>query len=176
MVTNASSPVVDNIRKNLNSGYLWKIDAALQAWTALVATDAIWDFKVDINFSQPFADDLNDVLLGDCLLNYDALANIHYGFVGRAAGFSRGILDKAAGIAQFARWSQTGNPDDLGTCNFTSFCDHTFATWSINFGSFLYDLYKDRYDVLNKDTFTHALDQYIKQYGLPPVPPPGSVQ
>jgi hypothetical protein len=175
MVTNATSPVVNRIRENWESGNLLNMDAAMQVWTALVTTDAIWDFKVDIKASRPYADDLNDVLLGGHLINYDAIANIHYGFVGRAAGFSNPLLVVGAGAAQYMRWINTGNPDDHGECNFSSFCDHPFATWSINFGSFLYDLYKDRFDELNNDTFAQALEWYIELYGLPPDPPPGSV-
>lgn len=61
-----------------------------------------------------------------------------------------------------------------GVCNTTYYCDHPFATWSITFGSYLYELYKDRLDELDDAAFAAALAAYIEQYGAPPDPPPGS--
>jgi len=170
MVMNAQSDVVRAIRENWTSGNPVRMDAAMQAWTALVGPKAIWDFKVDI-----WETGERDVLLGNRMLNYDAVANIHYGFVGRAAGFDADFLVAAAGIAQAQHALRTRNPDDWGVCNMTHYCDHPFATWTIRFGAYLYELYQHRLNELNDAAFADALEEYIRKYGTPPAPPPGAV-
>lgn len=147
----------------------------MQAWTALVGTDAMWDFKYDIRRTEWFEEGERDVTLGNRTLNYIAVANIHYGFVGRAAGFDTDFLVAAAGIAQARLALRTGNPDDWGVCNTTYYCDHPFATWMIRFGAYLYELYHNRLNELNETAFASALEEYIRKYGEPPSPPPGAV-
>ncbi len=61
----------------------------MQAWTALVGTDATWDFKVGIRETNWYRDGERNVTLGNHTLNYDAVANIHYGFVGASGRFRR---------------------------------------------------------------------------------------
>jgi len=175
MVTNAQSDVVRAIRENWTSGNLLKKDAAMQAWTALVGTNATWDFKPDILRADQFIGDTHDVILGNHQLNYDAVANIHFGFVGRAAGFDANFLVAAAGIAQAQRALQTHDPSDWGVCNTTYYCDHPFATWTIRFGAHLYELYQHRLNELNDAAFADALEEYIRKYGSPPAPPPGAL-
>jgi RHS repeat-associated protein len=170
MTTNATSAGVAAINENWTSGNPIKMDAAMQAWTSVVGTGATWDFKVDLE-----AAGLQNVILGDRVINYDAVANIHFGFVGRAAGFDNDFLATSAGIAQQMRAWETGNPDDQGACNTTSWCDHPFATWSIRFGSYLYDRYKDDLNALDAAAFAEALKDFIAEHGEPPAPPPGTV-
>jgi hypothetical protein len=130
--------------------------------------------KVDILGAQQFVEGTYDVILGNNRqLNYDAVANTHFGFVGRAAGFDSDFLVKAAGFAQLKRFAlDTQDPDDFGTCNTTCWCDHPYATWSLRFGSYLYDEYGLE---LNEKIFASALEAYIAKYGKPPDPPPGAV-
>lgn len=175
MVMNAQSDVVRAIRENWTSGNLLRKDAAMQAWTALVGTDATWDFKVDIRATSWYERGERDVLLGNRALNYDAVANIHFGFVGRAAGFNTDFLVAAAGIAQAQRALKTRVPDDWGVCNTTYYCDHPFATWTIQFGAYLYELYQYRLNELNDAALAGALEEYIRKYGALPAPPPGAV-
>jgi hypothetical protein len=171
MVTNAQSDIVQSINDNWTGGNPIEMNAALQAWTALVGTGATWDFKVDLEEAQMY-----NVQLGNLdELNYDAIANMHFGFVGRAAGLEGDFLVQSAGAAQAMRALNTGDPNDWGTCNLTYYCDHEFATWSINFGIFLYDQYKDDLSKLTNTAFADALDSYIEQYGGPPAPPPGAL-
>ena len=175
MVTNAQSGVVQDIRANWTSGNLAKMDAAMQAWTALVDTDNIWDFKYDIRKTGWFGEGIRDVKLGNRQLNYDAVANVHFGFVARAAGFDTDFLVAGAGIAQAKRALQTNDPDDWGVCNTTYYCDHPYATWTIRFGAYLYELYKDRLGELDDAALAGALEDYTTAYGEPPDPPPGAV-
>jgi len=175
MVTNAQSDVVLNIRENWLSTSLVRQDAALLAWAALVGTDVTLDFKKDIAGKRWFDKGVHDVALGDHFLNYDAVANMHYGFVGRSAGFGESFLVRAAGLAQLQSFLGTMLPNDLGNCNATSFCDHPFATWSIRFGSYLYDLYGGNLEDLNGNTLSAALANFKIEYGEPPDPPPGAL-
>ena len=171
MVTNAQSQVVQNIQENWHSWNPINKDAALQAWVALVGTGATWDFKVDIERTTWFANGERNVTLGNRELNFDAGANIHFGFVGRAAGFSEEFLAAAAGLAQFQTYQANPVPLNQGVCDTNSYCDQPFATWSIRFGSYLYDLYGDRLDELDDDAFANTLEDYIEEYGEPPDPP-----
>ncbi|MFZ5915972.1 MAG: RHS repeat-associated core domain-containing protein [Chloroflexota bacterium] len=173
MATNAQSDIVQAIRGNWTSGNLLKQDAAMQAWTALVGTGAIWDFKVDIERTKWFNEGERDVKLGGQTLNFDAVANMHFGFVGRAAGFSDKLLVAAAGIAQEMLYRDTQDPNDKGVCNGTYYCDHPYASWSIQFGIYLYNEY--RLEGLDDEVFFSALEAYIAEYGEPPDPPPGAV-
>jgi RHS repeat-associated protein len=179
MVTNAQSSVVRSIRENWSSDNLLRKDAALQAWTALVGTGATWDFKVELEATPWYEGGVRNVMLGTSdlgfYLNYDIVANVHFGFVGRAAGFDLDFLVAAAGVAQAKRAIQTGDPDDRGTCNTTYYCDHPFATWSVQFGGYLYELYKDRLHELDDVAIAAALAAYIAEYGEPPDPPPGAL-
>jgi hypothetical protein len=174
MVVNAQSAVVAEIRANWTSGESINRVAAMQAWTALVGTDATWDFKVDIRRTAWFARaGIRDVVLGGKVLNWDAVANMHFGYVGRAAGFDSEFLGASAGIAQVMHWLESQDPDDIGAFDRTSYGDHPFATWSIRFGCFLWDL---GLEWLDDAAFANALAEYIAIYGEPPDPPPGSVE
>ena len=175
MVSNAQSDVVQAIRGNWTSHNILQKDAAMQAWAALVGTGAIWDFKVDIEETSWFEKGIRDVTLGDQALNFDAVANMHFGFVGRAAGFDADLLMAAAGFAQAKRALETNDPNDWGACDMSHYCDHPFATWSIGFGIYLYDLYQYRLNELDDAAFASALEEYIQKFGELPSPPPGAI-
>ncbi|MBN1890601.1 MAG: hypothetical protein JW850_21585 [Thermoflexales bacterium] len=168
LVTNAQSDVVHRIQEAWLSGNLAKQDAAMQAWTALVGTGATWDFKPDIILADKFIPGTYDIILGNRQLHYDVIANIHFGFVGRAAGFSGELLKWGAGIAQTKRAITTLDPENFGDC-LGSYCDHPYATWAIGFGTSLYKDYWYRLDELTDEAFTQALQAYIEEYGeMPP--------
>lgn len=111
--TNAKSEVVGKMRKD-NSEDSKGIDlGALDTWDSLVKTGAVWDFKKDlgdaINLSpcrQNCSGKVYSVTLDGQCMSYEAPANIHFGYVGRAAGFPEGLLLGAATIAQVLefRW------------------------------------------------------------------------
>ena len=106
-------------------------------------------------------------LLGDRQLHFDVLANAHFGFVGRAAGFDAAFLKAGAGAAQLKRFSDIRNPNELGDC-LGSYCDHPYATWSVGLGSYLYD--KSGQD-LNEEKFRIGLEDYVKDNPIPEPPP-----
>jgi hypothetical protein len=106
--TNAKSEVVGKMRKD-NSEDSKGVDlSALDTWNSLVKTGAAWDFKKDlgdaINLApcrQNCTGKIYSVTLDGQCMSYEAPANIHYGYVGRAAGFPEGFLLGGAALAQF---------------------------------------------------------------------------
>lgn len=98
MVQAGNSEIVANLRSAWN-GSLVEQDAALAVWTSLVRTNAVWDFKLDIvQAGIRFGDDL--ITLGGHDLNFQVVANIFFGFVGRQIGMSENFLQFGAGVAQ----------------------------------------------------------------------------
>jgi hypothetical protein len=177
MKSNAEAPVTQGLRENWTSDNWIQKGGALKAWVSLVGTDAVWDYKVDILEAEArygiFFPGTTDIAIGGLQLDYDIVANMHFGFVGRAAGFDAKFLKFGAGAAQLKRFLfDTQDPNDFGDCR-KSYCDHPFAAWSIDFGSYLYDLYGNQLDELDEEALKQALQQYIEIYGAPPAPPAG---
>lgn len=108
IATNAKSEVVSKMQKD-NSEDAKGVDlGALTTWRGLVKTGAAWDFKKDlgdaINLApcrQNCSGKTYSVTLDGQCMNYEAPANIHFGYLGRAAGFSEGFLLGGAAFAQF---------------------------------------------------------------------------
>jgi hypothetical protein len=136
--------------------------SSIQAWTSLVRTDGIWDYKMDILDSGLTLGDEGLIVLGGHEISYQAAANIHYGFVGSAATLESGLLQLGAGVAHI---------DDNGFAleNLHYFGDDAFDNWSVRFGIYLHGLYGGhRLDELTPETFTNALNDFIAEYGGPP--------
>jgi len=108
---------------------VFKREAYIQ-WMDLVKKGARWDFKKRI-----FAE-LNDSIrlcgMNGCSswFYYDVIANIHFGYVGRAAGFTSFELHIGAGIAQAK--------DSPGTGKWYTFGDEPADYWAIEMGISLY--------------------------------------
>lgn len=145
-----------------NAGWV----GSLKAWTALVRTDAIWDFKPDIQ--QGLGEKDPRIILGGDKTSFQAVANLFYGFIGSEVGFPGLVLEAGAGLAQRSEWKNSGSPGAVGPCNLSSFCDQPFDNWWINFGIYLHKLYGGKLDDLNPNTFQDTLDDYMGQNGEPP--------
>lgn len=77
---------------------------ALLLWKEKVKDKAEWDHKPKIkdrflSSVSPFND---RHLYGDYVYSHEIWSNIHYGYVGMAAGFSESVLIKGAGVAHVA--------------------------------------------------------------------------
>jgi RHS repeat-associated protein len=82
---------------------------AYKQWIGLVQAGAAWDFKTFLNPANANAPKSGNcphekcagflTLCGACY-RYDIVANIHYGYVGKAVGFSNSELLGGAGVAQ----------------------------------------------------------------------------
>lgn len=103
MVRNVHSPVVDEIRELLAPREWWEVwrmghfEIALARWGAIVFPHGRWDHKpkLQARFGLESDNDFYFKIPGDGAnrsLSYDVWSNIHYGYVGRAAGFARPVL------------------------------------------------------------------------------------
>lgn len=90
-------------------------------WYDLVRSGAPWDFKRTQTFATrncpaTLASSCRNTvqLAGECLY-YDVIGNIHYGFVGRAWGFSRLVLHGGAHAYQVWEHGELDPPDDVAS-------------------------------------------------------------
>jgi len=132
---------------------------------------AIWDFKVDILEYDP---SIESVTLGGRQISYEAVANIHFGFAGRAAGIGGDILRMGAGAAQWAQWHDA-HPDNVGPLAYQdnngthwAFFDEPFDAWCVVFGIYLYEQYGDTFDELTPEAFEQSMQDFIEIHGEPP--------
>jgi hypothetical protein len=161
MKTNAQAPVTQKIRKYWKSWDPRHKAGAYQAWVALVRGGAIWDFKDDI----PKEIKGSGVVLGEFRMDFDAVANIHFGYVGRAAGFGGEFLKLGAGIAHWREWKGK-EPSNIGP--WYTYFDDPFDHWCIDFGIALYDLQQaGGFDELTPAILNQALWDYLAMYGPP---------
>jgi RHS repeat-associated protein len=101
MVNNAQSQTVVAIHHLLNDGYPNGVASAFVMWTLKVYTGRPWDQKGEIQDLYKMAGSRTDYLtIGDRQYHYDIWSNIHYGYVGMAAGFSEQDLLNGAGAAR----------------------------------------------------------------------------
>ena len=152
------------LRENITSGDPIKMAGALKAWTAMTRSGGVWDYKVDILGSKVSED--KNIVLGGVTLNYQAIANIHFGAMGRAVGMPGWLLEGGAGAFQI--WDNKNNPEDIGKPG--TFFDDPYDNWMIKFGIWLYDHYEDEFGNLTLDQLEEALDIYIEDNGTPGEP------
>lgn len=104
--------------------------AALLLWTSKVMQDADWDHKPKLRkkFLSPTTKSRVWHTYGATQYYYDIWSNIHYGYVGAAAGFSESVLLDGAGLEQIGsdllrqRWPK-GASGVTGLRRFDDFSD-----------------------------------------------------
>lgn len=112
MKTNAASSTVAAIKAkqltvsklSLNPALmivpLYQETQAMRDFADLVGTGKVWDYKTGAGGIQAqYGDYALDPTIGR-LYRFDTWGNIHYGYIGRAVGFSEDLLLDAAGFAQ----------------------------------------------------------------------------
>ncbi len=161
--TNAQADVTSLMRGAWQSNDPIQKAGALKAWIAQVRATGRWDFKYDFALAGVTSRE-HVVQLGGRLINYQAVANIHFGFMGRAVGFSSEILHSGAGL--FHLYDNRDNPSVWGTWE-TRF-DQPFDYWWIDFGIFLYEQFGDGIADLTPEAFEQWLQKYIEEHGEPP--------
>jgi hypothetical protein len=84
--------------------------AALLIWTLKVAQNSTWDHKPFLKncFRPRSATEQHFHAYGKRRYYYDIWSNIHYGYVGKASGFSDAMLLDGAGLEQIASTLLTG--------------------------------------------------------------------
>ena len=161
---NATSPVTQALRDNFTSGNPIAIAGATKAWIALVRTKATWDYKGDI-LEADITDNDNITLFGE-KLNFQAVANIHYGAIGRSAGIPQEVLEMGAGAFQINdNWN---NPDAIGSPS--TYFDQSFDHWMVGFGGWLYDVYGDEFGNLTAEQLEAAYLEFNEENGDPGQP------
>ena len=161
MKTNAAT-VKMAIRPNSKSWQPNRRRAGYEAWKAMVSTGGPWDQKVNIKQSGLIDKENPNILFGEYSTNYQAVANMHFGYVGNAAGFWLLTLDIGAGFAQ----KQDNEKEHIGP----GWGDDPFDKWWIHFGYALYDEFGENADSLLEEEFDQFLADYIKENGEPPEP------
>ena len=137
----------------------------LQEWFRHVYTGAVWDFKPDLMLST-YRIDGKDFMLGGVQLNFQAVANIFYGFIGRRIGMSELVLQAGAGAAQLRKlenWKENWieYPPGMG--------DQEFDAWAVAFGFRLFDLYGNDLNGLTATNFATAMITYVNANPVPPL-------
>lgn len=100
MSENANGYYVQRIQSLLNSSDLINQARAAFGWIFLVKNEAKWDFKHNIRNILRGESILLNSSNGSRWYEFSVPGNIHYGFVGRAAGFSSTMLHIGAGYAE----------------------------------------------------------------------------
>jgi len=161
---NADAPVTQSLKENFESGDPIKILGATKAFVSIVRTDGAWDYKQDIRAAQL---ESSDITLGNQKMNYQAVANITFGYLGKAAGIPGPVLEAGAGAFQLV--DHIGkSPENIGPLS--TYFDDPYDNWNINFGEYLYDQYGSDPSQLTTDTFEDSLNEYEDQYGIPGSP------
>jgi hypothetical protein len=140
MKANASGSIAATLRQANAGGADDKI-AAYLGWAAMVKGGAPWDYKVELRERST-----QSVILAGHEFNIDVVANIHFGYVGRASGFSADELLVGAGVAQIL----AGTSDWAYWQSYFDDPQDQFAIW---LGIWLYE---------HPDM---ALEDAIEQYG-----------
>jgi RHS repeat-associated protein len=169
--TNSQAPVTTSIAEHWASGNPVRMVGALKAWIAIVRTTAVWDYKQDIGEAE--LPGYPDIAFGGETTSFQAVANVHFGAVGRAAGFPAQLLAIGAGAFQILDALRSNQPSNIGPLwdgrRWTYF-DDPYDNWWVTFGMWLYTKYGTTPNALTGAEFEAALLYYIDQNGGPGQP------
>ena len=176
MVTNMNSQECLTIKKyNYDFWYGSPLDIiknkkmAYRLWKDLVAAGKIWDHKAEI-FDDYGEWSCNKDKTKPLKYGFDIWSNIHYGFVGKHAGFLELELLNGAGYAQIGdnnkslksweTWKEylKSRTVDLGDADFLGGFDDPKDQQAIKIGFRLYDNHKDAL------TIEHIIDELNSVY------------
>jgi hypothetical protein len=149
MMKNIDSPTVQRIRQLLATGRLDARAAALALWAEKVARNREWDHKpiLQKRYGLDTANELYFKAPGqNRAVSYDIWSNIHYGYVGRAAGLSRFELEKGAQVPIPILAGATDEGDKI----------------TVRVGMDIYDRYGPN---LTKEQFQQKVDEALNELG-----------
>lgn len=122
MVANSKSSLVTEMKKNNTEDWKGVDLGSLSTWYQLVKTGGPWDYKKDLGAAislapcrQNCSGKLYSITLDGQCMTYEVVANIHYAYVGRAAGFTESRLLGGAADAQVSedRGETADDPRDV---------------------------------------------------------------
>jgi hypothetical protein len=151
---NANGDIVQTL-KDANYGNAATKYAAYLGWAALVRGGGPWDFKVELN-----AREIETIEIAGVEYKYDVLANIYYGYMGRASGFTTEELLVGAGLAQIA----TGTSDVTFVMSFFDDPADQAAIWV---GMYLWEKYGQYGQELTEEMLQEALYLYNEDLNKP---------
>jgi RHS repeat-associated protein len=125
---NDNASGIASIIKESNSNGIEGQYAAMLGWVEMVGPKGPWDYKVDFNSKE-----ILNVQIGGKELSMEAVANITYGYLGKASGFSDEILKAGAGIAQMM------SDGEINLSLVGNYGDQDFDRNAIEFGISLYE-------------------------------------
>ncbi len=165
----------DNIslKNDIKINIAYKL-SAYEKWKDLVAKGKIWDHKKEIRKLQ------NDKNWSCSKFDkytikfyFDIWSNIHYGFIGKRAGFSEFELINGAGYAQIGDngkklsewkvWKEylKNRFIDFGDCDILGGFDDPNDTQAIKIGFRLYDKFKNSMHLLTEETI---MEEVLETY------------
>jgi RHS repeat-associated protein len=153
------SPFFCEIQDELSLSPEGFIDASAN-WVSLVRDGAIWDWKSDLFKSPAMIPGTEKVQMGEYQVNYQAMANIDYGYAGCSAGFDSVYLQAGAGMFQ----------DENSRGPWYTFGDDPFDNYWIIFGCNLSTTTGGGIYPLTIGAFTGNLNTWVNNYGLPGEP------
>jgi RHS repeat-associated protein len=140
---------------------------AFHMYIQLVADRHRWDFKYQIEYKLG-----DSIELGGEWFEFSTPGNIHYGFVGAAAGFSRTALRIGAGVAQAWDDLRSDEPDaTIGGLD--TWFDASTDFYAVEFGVQLYENYGSNVTV---EEFNALLVSYTDRSKLAYKGPPQDVR
>lgn len=152
MMKNKDDPRTKSIKGKNDWGLTYP---AMDEWKDVVGYKKPWDHKPDI--LKKFGEYSYDSA-GDMSLPYDTWSNIHYGFVGNAAGFDDKTLNSGAGLAQWlndnpgaSALDKAGKYADFARGVDLSGLDHPEDQEAIKIGEDLWKQYKKTGTLTEKD-------------------------
>jgi hypothetical protein len=113
MVRNANSGTVDALQFNNAIPTPANKAIAYAAWAEKVAPNRDWDHKLDILHRTAGDNQFTPLPSGNGEVRYDLWSNIHYGYVGREAGFTDFELRKGADAVDYVMHGHTEPADDV---------------------------------------------------------------
>ena len=171
MFDNSHSDVVNEIYRDLGSSDTRTVIRAYQLWIEQVKTEGPWDFKRYVHRRWK-----GGVWLADCgWWSYETVANIHYGYVGMAAGFMDVELLGGAGAAQvkdhFFDLLLAGKSPDWGAIGtLQTYFDDPEDQAAIRIGIDLYNQRKNIYQPITHAEFKAAFRPHASQLKPGPAP------
>lgn len=113
MVRNSGSSTVKAIKGAIAAGDEQSKAAAYLVWANKVRPGGDWDHKTDILNRTAGTNTFTPLPGGNGNIRYDLWSNVHYGYVGREAGFTGGELRAGANAADIVGQDRTDPGDDV---------------------------------------------------------------
>ena len=164
MNESSTSPEAQELSESFdNFTEVEQVANGLAQWVSLVRGGAVWDYKEDILNTPILRNQQSaNVTLGDQEVNYQAVANINYGYMAGEVGLPQWVAEAGAGAFQV--WDHRGSWNDNVGGSSTWFDDPADNYW-IGFG---YSL--STRPSITRSSFTYYLKKYTRVKGVAPEP------